>query len=863
MSSVIPEPLSSFLFGLPTIEAAQATPNFDRERSQNREAALRTEPREESAEWNEQLAWVLIDRGQLEQARWHAQSALQLATDANDEHHIGDALRTLANVQIMLGDIDRARQSVAHLEGYGYVNKQVAYARYMEVRGLLSLRTGNLESRLFFEGESRFRAAIRAYQLLDDEPSAVRSLVGLASCLAASGMYQAAAEAAIDGLRKCVAHEIWRYVPALLLCRALALRDLGIHGPTHALFEEAIEWGLAVQDIPNLNRLYIAYGMLIGYSVNQADLSELPHAEAMFLKAVELGHASNAKFLTSEAYFSLAALYRKLDMTEKADEAARLSSLVVQDAEAEAEPEEDKYGLEAAQQSLDASRHERFRVRMRETIEGTPDALFVLDPIFGVNGGIADLLNEFRNTAGNQLCKCHPTDVHTLTQLESFTEFAGIREHVMAAIQDRRIFEDEIRTGCGVDHWIARRVVPVGDGVAITMRDVTLQHDAEVALREAAQHALEADRAKTEFLANMSHEVRTPINGVLGLARLLEETSLDGIQQQYVNGIVSSADILLAVIGDILDLSKIEAGKVEFDRLPDDLHKLVKDVVGLFRGQAQARYVTIDAELDDRLPAFVEVDSTRLKQVLANLIGNAVKFTSNGTVWVSVRPAGENIRFEIADTGVGIADDRLEYVFEPFRQGSQAARLQGGTGLGLTISRRIVELMGGQIGVRSRLGQGSTFWFEVPLPATTAEPSAPPVSVPTTLAGLKVLLVEDNAVNIMVAEGILRGVGCGVEIARDGHEALEKSLNDNYAAILMDVRMPGMDGLEATRLIRAREQSTGKRIPILALTASAFTDDREECLAAGMDGYLGKPFTAEALRSTLARLVQPDSNKPA
>jgi CheY-like chemotaxis protein len=340
---------------------------------------------------------------------------------------------------------------------------------------------------------------------------------------------------------------------------------------------------------------------------------------------------------------------------------------------------------------------------------------------------------------------------------------------------------------------------------------------------------------------------------VLGLARLLADTTLDPVQRSYVDGIVSSADILLSVIGDVLDLSKIEAGRVELEATATELAPLVGRVAALFQGQAKAKGLSLSVLVQPSLPRYILADGSRLQQVLANLVGNAVKFTKAGSVEVAVNRLEGRLRFEVRDTGPGIAQGGLDSAFEAFHQASQEARLMGGSGLGLTIARSILQLMGGTIGAVSRVGEGSCFWFELPLiPAEPPTPNQP--DAPTTdLKGVRVLLVEDNAVNVMVAGGLLRKAGCEYTVADDGARAVQMVEDQQFGAILMDVRMPGMDGLEATRRIRALERE--RRTPIIALTASALTDDREECFEAGMDDYLGKPFTEEALRATLSRWV--------
>ena len=394
-----------------------------------------------------------------------------------------------------------------------------------------------------------------------------------------------------------------------------------------------------------------------------------------------------------------------------------------------------------------------------------------------------------------------------------------------------------------------------------------------ITARDQAQQRLlrakASDEAKSKFLAHMSHELRTPVNGILGMLGLVSQTEPGPKQAHYLESAIRAAELLLDIINGVLDISKIEAGDIELDEVPFDLHRVIEDVTSAFGELAHRKGLQLISTTPVSLPTGLVGDAGRLRQILTNLVGNAIKFTEEGEIGIRIQniEVGADfavIAFAVTDTGVGIPRDKQHRIFDAFTQAdSSTTRRYGGTGLGLAIAKQLCDLMGGSIELTSEPGQGSTFRFTVRFGRHKLDESETDLhlvaesqkssALQDKHGRIRVLLAEDNSINLEVAFGILENLGCDVDCASDGHEALKLHARRDYSLIFMDWQMPDLDGLQATVEIRRREAQSGQRVPIVALTASAIEGDREKCLAAGMDDYIPKPFTVEQIQATLAK----------
>jgi two-component system sensor histidine kinase/response regulator len=530
-------------------------------------------------------------------------------------------------------------------------------------------------------------------------------------------------------------------------------------------------------------------------------------------------------------------------------------------------------------------RHSQAQYRLLiDSLPGAAVLLFDRDFRFQIAGGEEIANNGFDKTKleGRTLAEAFPPDVVSV--------FAPLYAKALAG--EKSVFEQKYK-----DFYYQQQVVPVRDDQGRIIAGMVISHNiterkrAEEALSDANESlerrvaertrelvearnlAEAANIAKSAFLANMSHEIRTPLNAINGMCFLVRRSGVTPQQDQYLDHVDTAGEHLLKIISDILDISRIEAGKLVFEESEVDIIQIAGNVMSMLSGSAQAKDLNIVCDIQF-IPHVLLGDVTRIKQALLNYASNAIKFSENGSITLRARVEDECsdsvlVRFEVEDRGIGIPAEAIARLFTPFEQADNSmTRQYGGTGLGLAITQRLAQLMGGSAGVDSVLGQGSTFWFTAQLrKGQAAAPSGQPgVSgvraeevLPMSFKGRRILVVEDDPLNREVVRMSLEGLGLGYDLAENGDRAVAMAASQDYALILMDMQMPKMGGIEATRCIRA--SATGARVPIIAMTANAFSEDHASCIAAGMNDFIAKPFKLEKLFETMLKWLSLDRDK--
>lgn len=498
--------------------------------------------------------------------------------------------------------------------------------------------------------------------------------------------------------------------------------------------------------------------------------------------------------------------------------------------------------------------------KYRKIVETAMEGIWLIDlqgKTLFVNQRMADMLGySIEEIMATPVFKFVDTSQHPEANLS-----LGRRQQGVGEVVERCLIRKD-----GSKLWVLNSTSPIYDkhgqviGSMGMLTDITARKQAEEELQQAKSIAESANRSKSAFLSSMSHEIRTPLNAIVNLSRLLMDTDLNPEQKDYTKMILESSDILLSLINDILDFSKIEAGKMELESIGFDIVPVVRKVVQLLKVKADEKRLNLSFHIQDDVYPYLIGDPIRLRQILVNLVGNAIKFTHEGGVTVTVETETQTethtlLRFKVSDTGIGIPKDRIDHIFSPFSQADiSTTRKFGGTGLGLAISKQLAEMMGGQIGVISHEGLGSTFWFTAMFEKRfgqiskikEVEKDQTSSTIPNIPKDVRILLVEDNLFNQKVALGLLKKINVTVDVAENGVEALQKLSSARYDLILMDIEMPKMDGLKTTRIIR-NMNSKNRNIPIIAMTAHAIKGSREHFIEAGMNDHITKPIEPAAL----------------
>jgi PAS domain S-box-containing protein len=524
------------------------------------------------------------------------------------------------------------------------------------------------------------------------------------------------------------------------------------------------------------------------------------------------------------------------------------------------------------QATLNASQAEQLRVSERDhrlLFEGNPQPMIAYDQVTLEIVAVSNAAIANYGYSREEFLAMKIQDVHPPEDVPGLMRhFESMRQRNRRGFTTGWLTRHQYKDGTIVDIEVSSDdVVLRGRRLRMALcQDVTVRNRATAELAIARDEAIEASNMKSAFLANVSHEIRTPMNGVLGMNELLLETGLDDEQRAYATQVASSGEHMLAIINDILDISKIETGQLELDLTDVNLHDAFEQACAIGAINARAKDIGFALEIDDDVPRDVRADGGRLRQIVLNLVANAVKFTSDGEVTVSVSCRGRSdrsvqLRIEVKDDGIGIDPQRLEHMFEPFTQADvSTTRKYGGTGLGLSIARELTDLMGGTIGAVSDIGRGSTFWVELELELAAetggevSETVLPERPADVSEDSPIVLVVDDTPVNQIVAARALQRCGCRSDVVGDGHEALLALARNRYDAVLMDCQMPEMDGYAATTELRQREAG-GRRTPVIAMTASAMKGDFERCMAHGMDDFVSKPLRHNVLDEVLRRWI--------
>ncbi|CAN5653711.1 hypothetical protein BH11ARM2_BH11ARM2_26310 [soil metagenome] len=749
---------------------------------------------------------------------------------------IVDAQLGLATVALYQG---RSEECGLHIEAS---EELVAPNTVQSVRTILAkawklLLDGSLEDGTFHAASLKFDKAAMIAARLGCEDERLEALTGQVDAVIGVGRHLEAIDRADETLALSVELGNYKAIPALLCLRATVMRDVGYREPAAETFEAALAtldvWSRPIWE----QRARLGYGVLLSYRISHGNRDALETALAMLREGERIAVGLGAWPHLVEFRSAMAAACETAGDGERA--------AIFRRAESEAATEGGLHRQIRIARAITLRNEEEsvlVEEGLRVAVEEDSSPFILFRRLLGPSNELKEFQAIYRNAAALRILDYEDHGLHLLSELEQKPHCRGFAGAIRrAALGETSEDEVELDTAAGRRIY-RRRAIPSMDGAVLLLEDVTR-------FVEAVRTSEKLAKAKSEFLAHMSHEIRTPLNGVLGLAHLLEGSDLNEQQQSWIDGLLSSGDLLLRVINDILDVSKIEEGKLELASDPVSFAAIVRETAALNEPRAREKGLRLCLHIDPEVEHPVKGDAARLKQVLGNLVSNAIRYTERGEVRITAQRTEKGVRFLIADTGSGISPEEHGRIFAPFETGNLP---ESGTGLGLAIARRIVGLMGGELDLQSDAGAGSVFSFE--LPTVPAEDTGSYDIYQATELAMRILLVEDNDVNALVATGHLERIGCRVTRAVDGEEALRVASGGNeWDVVLMDVRLPGISGLQATQQLRRIPGF--ERLPIVAMTAGALLDEREACFEAGMDAYLSKPFRPRDLTDTLRRFI--------
>ncbi len=690
-----------------------------------------------------------------------------------------------------------------------------------------------------------FEKAVDILVELGEIDLAIRAQLELARATFELGNFFSGIERLETAYRMARDGDSWKLFGRIILLFASNASDMGYRIGVKRVIHLALEWCEFVGDLWGHAEALTVMGRFLYYSMPVGEAEPAAEADHYLQLAIEEAEERGMSRIKATVDSTRFFLYRK------AGDDAKLQAMLGDTLEVEEFRQKQALDNRIEIERIADERRRKTALRLHDGVEESLDAFFVFDAFRNSEGRCRDFGWVYMNRAANRICNQSGGQVYLYSEARHFPQMMGLDEAMLCAVNDRKAFEDTTKIeSLDDDLWLQRRVLPSGEGVLVTLRDVTAEKRIELVLREAAESARQSESAKSAFLASMSHEIRTPLNGVLGLTRMLAETELNAMQRNYLEKIILSGDILLDLIGDVLDLSKIEAREMHLTPAPVSLPSLVASVVNLVHSQAYERGIDLQFQIDTDVPETFFADGTRLRQILSNLVGNAVKFTDGGSVRLDVSTMSGQVVFRVTDTGIGIESDQINIIFDRFKQVKNSSR--GGTGLGLAIARALAEMMGGKLTAESVRGCGSTFTLSLPLEEVQPLDAKPAHLASKRFSGCQALVVDDNSINLLVSSHAIEKLGCETHCASGGLEALDILANSKFDIVFLDVQMPGLDGLEVTRELRRREAG-GIRTPVVALTAGALLQEHDACLAAGMDDFITKPITLESIQNVLGK----------